>query len=159
MARSTPPVVEPSWLVRHVMRPMTRVLNPAVKQVAGRRYMPMAAVVHHVGRRSGLTYRTATGARIAGEHFVIPLTFGTESDWCRNLVAAGGGRIELKGRTFEVTAPVVCPWDAEPALVARAYPAVMRAMLRMLGIKAFMRLDILAVGDSTHDRSEDRTRP
>jgi deazaflavin-dependent oxidoreductase (nitroreductase family) len=159
MARSTSLVVKPSWLVRHIMRPMTRVLNPVVKQVAGRRYMPMAAVVHHVGRRSGRAYATPAGARIAGEQFMIPLTFGTESDWCRNLVAAGGGRIDLKARTYEVAAPEVFAWDADRALVARAYPAVMRVMLRMLGIKAFVRLNILDVGDSAHDRSEDRTRP
>ncbi len=144
MAQPARPVVRPSGLIRYVMRPMTKILNPLVKKVAGRKHMSMAARVYHTGRRSGRTYETSTGARLAGDVFVIPLTFGTESDWCRNLVAAGGGRIRLKARTYEVASPEVFAWEANRPLVKSAYPAVMRLMLKGLGIKALLRLDIVS---------------
>ena len=159
MEQSPIPVVHASWFVRHVMGPMTKVLNPLVKEVSGRRHMSMTATVYHRGRRSGRSYATAAGARLAGDDFVIPLTFGTESDWCRNLVAAGGGQIRFKARTYEVTSPEVFPWSADPAMIKRAYPAPMRAMLRALRIKAFIRLQVVS---STHasaisDRKDGRS--
>jgi hypothetical protein len=154
---SPPPlVIRPSWLVRHVMGPMPKVLNPLVKKVSGRKHMSMAATVYHQGRRSGRHYTTTTGARFTGDEFVIPLTFGTESDWCRNLHAAGGGRIRLKARTYEVNSPEVFPWPANPALVKRAYPAPMRVMLKALGIKAFIRLRVVSTSDQTPARSDHR---
>jgi hypothetical protein len=45
--------VAPSLVVRIVMRPMTRVLNPLIRKLAGRRHFRMAAQIRHVGRRSG----------------------------------------------------------------------------------------------------------
>jgi hypothetical protein len=102
------------------------------------------------------------GARLAGDNFVIPLTFGTESDWCRNVLAAGGGQIRLKARTYEVTCPEVLPWSAGPAVVKRAYPAPMCAMLKALGIKAFIRLQVVltthapAISDRRDGRSTAR---
>lgn len=52
-ARGTLPPVPPSLLVRVAMRPMTKVLNPLVGRLAGRRHFPMAAQLRHAGRRSG----------------------------------------------------------------------------------------------------------
>jgi hypothetical protein len=52
--------VPPSPLVRRVMSPLTRVLNPLISRVAGRRHMGMAALVYHTGRRSGRAYVTPT---------------------------------------------------------------------------------------------------
>jgi hypothetical protein len=125
------------------MRPISKILNPLVNKVAGRRHMSMAAAVFHTGRRTGRTYTTSTGARLAGNVFVIPLTFGTQSDWCRNLIAAGGGQIRLQARTYEVRSPLLFAWKADPALVKAAFPGAMRTMLKVLGIKAFIRLDIV----------------
>jgi hypothetical protein len=79
----TPAVVEPSPLVRVVIRPLTKVLNPAMLKLADRRHVPLAAQIRHVGRKSGRTYVTPVGARRTGEVFVIPLTFGNQSDWSR----------------------------------------------------------------------------
>jgi hypothetical protein len=129
------------------MGPLTKVLNPLVKKVSGRKHMSMAATVYHQGRRSGHPYATATGARLVGNEFVIPLTFGTESDWCRNLHAVGGGRIALRGRTYDVTSPEVFLWSSDPAIVKQAFPQPMRVMFKMLGIKAFIRLQTIPAHD------------
>ena len=56
--------VGPSRFVRVVMAPMTKMLNPLVATLAGRRHFPMAAQIHHVGRRTGTPYVTSVGARV-----------------------------------------------------------------------------------------------
>jgi deazaflavin-dependent oxidoreductase (nitroreductase family) len=131
------------------MRPLTKVLNPVIAKLAGRRHMGMAATVSHTGRRTGRTHNTSVGARLAGNVFVIPLTFGTRSDWCRNLVAAGGGQIRLKARTYDVSSPLMFAWRDDRPLVKAAFPAAMRPMLKVLGIKTFIRLDIVSKGSSS----------
>jgi hypothetical protein len=68
--------VPPSRLVRLVMRPMTRLLNPLLSQIAGGRHMHMAALVLHRGRVTGREYATPAGARLSRGRFVVPLTFG-----------------------------------------------------------------------------------
>jgi len=88
----------PTWLdegpgVRMVVRPMTKVLNPLIRRMAGRKHMSMAALIYHTGRRSGRQYVTPAGSHLVGDEILVPLTFGTQSDWCRNIRAAGGGSV------------------------------------------------------------------
>ena len=54
------------------MRPMSRMLNPLVATLAGRRHFAMAAQIHHVGRRSGTPYVTSVGARVHDGILLIP---------------------------------------------------------------------------------------
>ena len=56
----------------------------------------------------------------------VALLYGEESDWLRNLRAAGGGRVVRKGRTFELGEPRVVDTSAGGELerlspIARAY--------------------------------------
>jgi hypothetical protein len=81
----TPPPVGPSLIVKIVMRPLTKMLNPLIVKLAGRRHFHMAARIRHVGRRSGRTYTTPVSARRSGDVVVIALTFGNQSDWSRNV--------------------------------------------------------------------------
>jgi hypothetical protein len=65
-------------------------LNPLMLRMASRRRTYYAAL-RHVGRRSGRTYVTPVVAKLASDHtVVIPLPYGADTDWCRNLLAAGG---------------------------------------------------------------------
>ncbi len=82
--------VGPSLIVKIVMRPMTKILNPLIVKLAGRRHFLMAAQIRHVGRRSGRTYTTPVSARRSGDSVLIALTFGNQSDWSRNVRSAGG---------------------------------------------------------------------
>src|SRR5204862_7872584 len=82
--------VPPSLVVRVAMRPMTKVLNPLMGKLAGRRHIRMAAEIRHVGRTSRRAYVTSVGAHVSGDVAVIPLTFGNQSDWSKNVRAAGG---------------------------------------------------------------------
>jgi deazaflavin-dependent oxidoreductase (nitroreductase family) len=135
-----PAVVRPSRLVAVVMAPLTKVLNPVMRKLAGRRHMPMAAQIRHVGRRSGRAYVTPAGARLTGDTFVIPLTFGNQSDWSRNVRAAGGCEIRLDGTDYRAIQPELADRDQAAPVVRAAFGPVERAMFRMLGIRQYLLL-------------------
>jgi deazaflavin-dependent oxidoreductase (nitroreductase family) len=102
----------------------------------------MAAQIRHVGRRSGRPYLTPAGARLSGDVIVIPLTFGNQSDWSRNVRAAGGCSIRLNGRDYDATRPEFLSLEEAQPLVRSAFSPVERASFRMLGIRQFMRLHV-----------------
>src|SRR5262249_10201124 len=118
------PPVPPSLFVRIAMRPMPRAPKPLIRKLAGRRHFRMAAEIRHVGRKSGRAYVTPAGARVSGDVAVIPLTFGNESDWSKNVRAAGGCSIRAGGQDFAPTEPqFVDPPRAPPPLAAPFCPA------------------------------------
>jgi deazaflavin-dependent oxidoreductase (nitroreductase family) len=135
-----PAMVRPSRLVAVVMGPLTKVLNPVMRKLAGRRHVMMAAQIRHVGRRSGRAYVTPAGARLTGDTFVIPLTFGNTSDWSRNVRAAGGCEIRLDGTDYRAVQPEFADRDQAAPVVRAAFGPVERAMFRMLGIRQYLLL-------------------
>ena len=139
-AAGTPAVVKPSWLVAVIMRPLTKVLNPVMMKLAGRRHMTMAAQIRHVGRRSGRSYVTPAAARLTGDTFVIPLTFGNSSDWSRNVRAAGCCTIVLESVEYRAVQPELADRDQAAPVVRAAFGPVQRVMFRMLGIRQYLLL-------------------
>jgi deazaflavin-dependent oxidoreductase (nitroreductase family) len=138
--------VGPSLIVKIVMRPMTKMLNPLIVKLAGRPHFHLAAQIRHVGRRSGRTYTTPVSARRSGDMIVIALTFGNQSDWSRNVRSAGGGTIRIEGEDYNVTKPqIMSRQDAEP-FVEAAFSPMNRAGFRMLGIKQVMILQVMSAG-------------
>ena len=136
--------VAPSWMVRVIMRPMTKVLNPVMATLAGKRHFGGAARLSHTGRRSGRPYVAIVGAHITGDAAVIPLTFGNTSDWARNVRAAGGCSIRLNGSDYSLTQPEFrSAADARPQVRA-AFNPVFRAAFPMLGIRQFLLLTVAA---------------
>ena len=145
VARGTagpPEPVGPSLIVKIVMRPMTRVLNPLIVKLAGRPHFHMAAQIRHVGRRSGRTYTTPVSARRSGDMVVIALTFGNQSDWSRNVRFAGGGSIRIDGMEYDVMQPQLMSRQEARPLVEAAFGPMERAGFRMLGIKQVMSLRV-----------------
>jgi deazaflavin-dependent oxidoreductase (nitroreductase family) len=138
-ASGTPAVVRPSRLVA-AMRPMVKLINPVMIKLAGRRHMRMAAQIRHVGRRSGRAYVTAAGARLTGDTFVIPLTFGNASDWSRNIRAAGGCEIRVDGVDYRADRPRFVDGPEARAVVRQGFGPVERAMFRVLGIRQYLLL-------------------
>lgn len=144
--------VKASLLVRLVMGPMTKVLNPLVGRLAGRRHFFMAGLVHHEGRRSGRPYVTPVGARHRDGNILIPLTFGNGSDWCRNVMAAGCCQIRTAGIDYEATSPrLVGRREARPQVRA-AFNPMERITFRLLGIRQFMILRSSSAGEDGHAR-------
>jgi deazaflavin-dependent oxidoreductase (nitroreductase family) len=113
-----------------------RVLNPAMMKLAGRRHW-YAAVIRHRGRRSGKEYATPVVAvPVAGDAFVIPLPYGEDVDWLKNVLAAGRAAVEAKGETYDIFEPeVIGAAEASPLLDERH-----RRTWRRWGIEHFLRV-------------------
>lgn len=113
-------------------------LNRFTKYIAP--WAPGWAVVVHRGRKSGRTFCTPLWAFRRHNGFVIALTYGPETDWVRNVLAAGGCELQTRRRRYQLGAPVVFRDEN-----ATDMPAFIRFMLRRV-IKApeFLRLDIVS---------------
>ena len=96
----------PYWLNWFLRRFTKHVMNPVTLRKAGRENYRYAAL-HHVGRKSGRPYVTPLEAEPVGGGFVIPLPYGEDTDWCRNLLAAGKGTLDLKGDALSIFNPRV----------------------------------------------------
>jgi deazaflavin-dependent oxidoreductase (nitroreductase family) len=126
-------------LPRSVARFNRVVLNHATRPFAG--HLPGLGVVVHTGRRSGRQYRTPVNVFRRPGGFAIALTYGPESQWVRNVLAAGQAEIVARGRTHRVTNPRVVQ-DAERTAV----PAPVRAILGRLRVDEFLHVDLDEVG-------------
>jgi deazaflavin-dependent oxidoreductase (nitroreductase family) len=114
----------------------TKRLNPLMMSLAGSRRLPMLAVIHHRGRRSGRSYTTPLAARPTADGFVIPLTFGEQADWFRNVQAAGGCMVRWKDVNYPLIEPQVVDFTT---VRASFYPAE-RVLIPVIGIEHFVRL-------------------
>ena len=123
---------------RRVVRSVARFVNPVTVQMAGRRWMPVLGVLHHVGRRSGRSYATPLGMRPLGDTFVMPRTFGEDAAWYRNVMAAGGGRVTYLGKDYTLVEPEVIDYTR----AAAAFPRYERLQFRLIGINEYLRLRI-----------------
>ncbi|MBB2770982.1 MULTISPECIES: nitroreductase family deazaflavin-dependent oxidoreductase [Mycolicibacterium] len=130
---------------RDVVRTFNKyVLNPVMRLPAGRKHW-YASVIRHTGRRSGKTYTTPVVAEQVADGFVIPLPYGTDVDWLRNVVTAGRATIVSGGRTVEVVDPqVIDAATAAPHLSARR-----RRTFERFGIERFVRLMAAPAGHRT----------
>ena len=88
----------------------------------------------------GLELAGRAGARLAGDTFVIPLTFGNRSDWSRNVRAAGGCSIRLNGVDYQADRPHLADRAQAGELVRAAFSPVERATFLVLGIRQFLLL-------------------
>jgi len=119
----------PKRLARFNLLVTNRVLGPLARRAPG------FAIVSHVGRRSGRAYRTPVNLFRSGDRYVIALTYGADSQWVRNVLAAGAVDIETRGRRLHLVAPQVVH-DARRALV----PEPIRPILRLVRVSDFLLL-------------------
>lgn len=112
-----------------------RYANPVILKIAGKPLLPLG-VVYHLGRKSGREYSTPVLMARTRGGFVVSLAYGEEIDWVRNVMAAGGCRVEKSGRSYEAGEPRVV--GANQALAA--FPLAIRLFLRVLAVERFLRL-------------------
>lgn len=123
-------------VVLGVVRRFNRsVLNPAMVRFSGRKGF-YAATIHHVGRRSGIPYATPVLAHPVRGGFLVPLPYGTEVDWLRNVLASGRAILDADGRTVIAELPAVVSFDE----VADRLPGRMARSLRFYGTRDVLRL-------------------
>lgn len=108
--------------------------RPVELRTAGERGAS-AAVIRHVGRRSGAPYATPIGVYPMGDDFLVYLPYGPGVDWLRNIRAAGSAELRVEGHTYQVAPQVVEPADALPYLSKRD-----RGVARLFGVTDFLAL-------------------
>ena len=100
-------------------------------------WLPGFAVVEHVGRRSGRPYRTPVNLFHDGERYVIALTYGQQSEWVQNVLAAGGCTVRTRGKRITVGSP-----DVFVDRRRRVVPWPVRRVLGLLDVTEFLALDL-----------------
>ena len=107
-----------------------RAFDPVARILAGRRWFPLWAVIHHRGRRSGTAYATpiAVIPTVDRDVVLIGLPWGATTNWARNVVAAGGASLTWKGRDRQTTAPRIVGGGEAAPLARRAFRPVVRRM-------------------------------
>ena len=93
------------------------------------------SILTHVGRKSGKVYRTPVNVFRAPEGFIIALTYGRDSEWVRNLIAAGGCNLETRGVQYQLSSPTIVHGPTR-----RRFPIPVRVVLRIIGADDFMQL-------------------
>ena len=70
-------------------------------------WLPGFGILTHVGRKSGKVYRTPVNVFRAPNGFIIALTYSSESEWVKNVLAAGGCGLRTRGKKYQLSAPRV----------------------------------------------------
>jgi deazaflavin-dependent oxidoreductase (nitroreductase family) len=117
-----------------VLRPFTlRFVNPLTRMVAGR--LPWFGILMYRGRTSGRTYRTPMNVFRVGDGYVFALTYGSDVQWVKNVIAAHGCEMITRGRTVRLDRPRLV---TDPA--RRLVPQPVRAFLGLLAVTEFLRM-------------------
>ena len=112
-------------------------LNRVVRHVAP--WAPGLGLVVHRGRRSGRTYQTPVNVFPAEDGFIIALTYGAENtDWVKNVQAAGGCELRTRGRVLQLDSPAVYHDETR-----REIGSPHRQVLRLIGVADFLSLTIV----------------
>jgi deazaflavin-dependent oxidoreductase (nitroreductase family) len=120
-------------LPKAVARFNRRVTNRITGTFADR--LPGFAILTHKGRKSGKTYRIPINAFRDGNDYIFALTYGAETDWVRNVQAAGGCAIVTRGHTVRLTNPrVISDPKQEWA------PLPVRLVLGLIDARQYMRM-------------------
>lgn len=108
-------------------------LNRVTRHIAP--WMPGLGVIVHHGRRSGRRYETPVNVFSAGNGYVIALTYGPDTDWVKNVLAAGGCELRTRGRVLRADSPRVYHDETR-----RAIRPAERQVLKLIGVADFLSL-------------------
>jgi deazaflavin-dependent oxidoreductase (nitroreductase family) len=98
-------------------------------------WLPGLGVVVHRGRRSGKVYQTPMNVFATEDGYVFALTYGPDTDWVKNILAAGGCELRTHGRVIPLTAPRLVHDEAR-----RDIRPLERQALRVIGVADFLSL-------------------
>src|SRR5436309_11012766 len=119
----------PRWLARFNVAVTNRLMLPIA------RVLPWFGIVEHTGRRSGRHYQTPVNVFRRGDRYTFALTYGPQSEWVRNVVAAGGCTMVSGGRRVRLVEPRRFTDPARRDVI----PPV-RPLLGLLSVSEFLEL-------------------
>jgi deazaflavin-dependent oxidoreductase (nitroreductase family) len=118
------------------LRPFTmRFVNPITRRIAG--WAPMFGLLRYTGRKTGREYVTPMNVFRKGDEYVFALTYGSDVQWVRNILAAGECGLRTMGRDLRLVEPRLY---TDPA--RRDMPFPVRQFLGLLRVSEFLRMRI-----------------
>ena len=120
---------------RRIARFNKHFTNRLTLKVAG--YLPGFAIVSHVGRKSGRPYRTPVNAFRTDGGYIIALTYGAQSDWVKNVLAAGSCELQTRGGQVCLFDPIIVTDDSKDWA-----PLLVRLILGLIDAPQYMRLSV-----------------
>jgi len=96
-------------------------------------WMPGLGVVVHRGRRSGRQYQTPVNVFPAQDGYVIALPYGPDTDWVKNVLAAGACELRTRGHAVRLVGPRVFHDDSR-----RDIRPIERQVLKVIGVADFL---------------------
>lgn len=142
----------PGTRLRFIRPFTTNVFNRLSVHFAG--WAPGFAILTHVGRTSGKTYRTPINVFRRGEHYVFALTYGSDVQWLKNIFAAGACSMRTRGRDVHLVEPELI---VDPKL--RLMPWPVRVMGRFMRVTELLRMRADADGETPDLRAAAPDRP
>jgi deazaflavin-dependent oxidoreductase (nitroreductase family) len=130
-------------LVRFFKRPVAAFHRALTNRIA-RRFaarVPGFGIVTNVGRRSGKLYETPVNVFRRFDGFLIALTYGRDSGWIKNVLAAGSCQLETRRVRYQLSAPIVVH---DPT--RRRFPLPVRIILGLIDANDFMQLSVSTRG-------------
>jgi deazaflavin-dependent oxidoreductase (nitroreductase family) len=140
-------VALPHWLTRVNLAFGNAIMRPFAS------IMPWFAVLEHVGRTSGTVRQTAMMAFERGDgRWVIALTYGSDVQWVKNVLASDGCRIQTRRRWRRLGEP---RRFADPS--RRVVPWLVRPVLAVLRVDQFLELRERDMSVASHAARPPRT--
>lgn len=120
--------------------PLPRLLAQINKRTFNKREVKRNkyAVLTHVGRSSGKTYRTPLEVHERDGGYLIILMYGSKSDWVKNVLADGKAGLRLDGDDIDLVSPRVVDWDIGWAQM----PESAKPPASFLKVTEFLQMDV-----------------
>ena len=119
------------WRFRRVVH---RYVNPITRPLAKR--LPAFAILTYHGRKTGRAYQTPINVFRRGDEYYFFLTYGSDAQWVKNILATGSCSIETRGRVVELVEPELI---TDPEL-RPAPPPVRFFERRIAGVTQYVRM-------------------
>jgi deazaflavin-dependent oxidoreductase (nitroreductase family) len=101
------------------------------------RFLPGFGVVTHRGRRSGREFQTPVSVFPQDGRVVFALTYGKDSDWVKNVLAAGEADVRTRGRSTHLVNPRLVHDETRAGI-----RPLERVVLARLKVADFLVLDV-----------------
>jgi deazaflavin-dependent oxidoreductase (nitroreductase family) len=98
-------------------------------------WVPGFGILTHVGRNSGTFYRTPVNVFRAANGFIIALTYSSQCEWVKNVLAAGRCELKTRGKRYQLSSPTVMH---DPS--RWRFPIPVRIVLMLVGADEYMEL-------------------
>lgn len=114
---------------------LTRVNKQVTNRVMiGLADRPPFAALRHRGRTSGREYRIPLNAFPRENEVVFALTYGSGTDWVKNVLADRRATLEFGGADIELNTPRLVARDE----AVSALPAMVAAITKALGVSEYL---------------------